>query len=293
MDTTTHLDYISISAKPSDFGFAHFQELPTIQDAQAAAFAMLGEFPQFCRAAAKDAHQDLGGKNGFTMRRFYPLHGWTLFAGAWHGRILIQLPGEACHALRQEPDGAGGSKSLNLLLMKEQFRITKLDLCTNWRTTKSVDEIAGSFSKKDMKDYPRIPSETGLSQYIGSRTSDKFAIVYVWFAPHPRHEWVRIEFKTKAETAEVLRRNILKEGLLPPFKRMLFDWGFSDETMINSMSIGPEGERVAYQQRAKGGSLAWLYGTCIVSLKKAIDRGLIPPADVYSLLGLKSPDDPL
>jgi len=282
MNTTLHIDYLTIST-PSFAGAPYEGESMDIHDYYTrAAYHTLRDYPTFCRESMKGEKTVLGGGSGFKHRTFHKHGGWTVFYGSSHGRIAIFLPGEACHRLRSEVGKDGAPVGLGGLLTSPYNRMTRIDIAGNWQTNAGVDVIAACFRKKDMSKYPRVPSETGISQYIGGDKSDKRAIVYEYFKPHPRHGWTRIEFKLFKEVAQKAQKNIITEGLLPVYLRLLKDWRFDNPIMLNALGVGVEGSPIAYQKRQKAGSLAWLYGTCLTALRNGIAEGKITWPDIVA-----------
>jgi len=290
METRMHIDYLSISTPSSSLALRPEDETTGHQYDSMCAKSLLGEYPSFVHHSWNGVKTELQGDIGFTRRTFFSEYGWMLFGGANHGRILVQLAGEACHALRQETDAEGESKGLKPLLLREASRFTRIDIAADFKTEDSVDFIASQFSKMSPLDYDRDASETGVTQYLGGKKSLKRAAIYRYKPPHPRHEWTRIEMRFYGELAENAKAQILDKGILPVWRSAVLDWGFSLNTYINALGVGAEQARVAYAKRQKAGSLRWLYKVAIPALKSALDTGVVTLADVHSLLGIETPE---
>lgn len=275
MDTHVHIDYLSISTPHAAWSATRGQDDSEIDYYERAAFNVLSTHPTFCHESAKDVRLDMAGTFGYKFRRFYPTFGWMLFGGATHGRILLQLPGEACHGLRMDTNAAGDSIGLRPFLEEPRNRITRIDIAGNWRTPLSVDGVASAFKDTDLSKYRRDPSGTGLTQWLTGQTSEQRAVVYRYYPPHPRSDWLRIEFRLFGESAENARASIMKEGLLPTYKALLASKNFNDPNMLNALGVGHEAAKVAYARRQRAGSLKWLYGTAMKSIKTAIQTGIL------------------
>lgn len=288
MDTYLHIDYLSISADTTHY-IPTENTYPTQGDYfQEKAFSCLYRYPTLLHHSKKGVVYDTGGGAGFKFRRFFEAHGWSMFYGAAHSRILIQLPGEACHVARMDTDSDGNSVGLDHLLLHPANRMTRIDIAGNWRCAESVDGVAAAFTKKTMSDYPRIPSDTGVTQYINAKTSEISAKVYRYEPPHPRSDWLRIEFTLKGEACQRAQLRIPVVGLEPIYKALLEGWGFSRGDMINSISQGVEREKLAYKARKKAGSLKWLYETAIPSIRKGLQK---EDVDMKTLLKLLAKEE--
>jgi len=275
MDTHVHIDYLSISTPHAAWSVTRGQDDSEIDYYERAAFAALSTHPTFCHESKKDVPHDMVGTFGFKFRRFYPTFGWMLFGGAAHGRILLQMPGEACHGLRVDTDSAGQTVGLRPFLEEPRNRITRIDIAGNWRTQLSVDAVASAFQDTDLSKYRRDPSGTGMTQWLTGQTSEQRAVVYRYYPPHPRSDWLRIEFRLFGESAENARASIISEGLLPTYKALLASKNFSDPNMLNALGVGHEAAKIAYQRRQRAGSLKWLYGVAMKSIKTAIQTGIL------------------
>jgi len=273
MDTYTHVDYISISTKHANWGVS-----PT-SDGQAGDYvkevvrAVLQAYPHFVQQSMAGGVDEGGGGSGYQHRLFFRFGGWTIFYGATHGHILIQLPGEACHLLRDESGRDGVKVGLSPIFSSPLIKCTRIDIACNWRCDLSPDEVASYFRKKDVRDYPRFPSQTGVTQYIGSPTSEKSVKVYRYEKPHPRHEWLRVEFRFNAPMSQQVQTELAAGNMLPVYVGALIDWGFDAANMLNPIAHGVEQVSLAYKKRQDAGSLAWVYGTALTGVRDAILRG--------------------
>ena len=284
MDTYLHIDYLSISADTNHYTPTE-NTYPTQGDYfQEKAFSCLYRYPTLLHHSKKGVVYDTGGGAGFKFRRFFEAHGWSMFYGAAHSRILIQLPGEACHIARMDTDSDGNSAGLDHLFLHPANRMTRIDIACNWRCTDTVDSVASAFTKKKMSDYTRVPSETGVTQYINQSTSEISARVYRYEPPHPRSDWIRIEFVLKGEACRRAQIRIPEVGLEPIYKALLDKWGFNRHDMVNAVGLGVEREKLAYKARKQAGSLRWLYETAIPAVRKALQTGDVDRATLERLL---------
>jgi hypothetical protein len=273
MDNYTHVDYISISAQHAHFGNTEVSGQTQDEYFASAAFAVLGAYPSFLKSSRNEGYTVGGGGAGYKHRLFFRHGGWTVFYGASHGYFLVQLPGEACHRLRDEQDTKGLAVSLTPIFGNPFIKCTRIDVASNWRCGDAVDGIAQAFTKKVAADYPRFPSETGITQYIGSPKSEKSCKVYRYAPPHPRHEWIRIEFRFAAPMVGQVQEALSKGLLTETWVAAAIDWGFDRSDMLNCITVGSEQVKLAYKKRQDAGSVAWVYGTALRAVRDAIAAG--------------------
>jgi len=288
MDTTLHIDYLSISTPMAAWGALNEATDGVHDYAVRTAFCFFAGYPTFLDNARRGVRNVFAGGAGFKHRVFFATYGWSFFHGAGHGRTLLQLPGEACHALRRDTDSEGESIGLNPLLESPFNRITRIDVAASFRIPDDPLAIASLFKKKKPLDFSQINSETGRTVYIGAPTSEVHCRVYRYAPPHPRSEWLRIEFVLKGNHALRAQERIPIVGLEPIMKGLLASWGFEAPNLVKAIVSGVEAEKLAYQRRQKAGSLRWLYSVAIPALKTALDTGIATRPDVEALLWPKS-----
>lgn len=284
MDATLQIDYLSISTPATAWGSPPEGEYNIHDYYKQAAFNALSQYPTFIHHSTNGVQVVSGGGYGYKHRLHFSEFGWSLLYGASHGRFLIQLPGEACAALRMDTDSEGLSVGLNPLLQAVPNRITRIDIAATFKDGISADALAALFTKKDMRKYTRIASETGVTQYIHNRQTERSARVYRYNPPHPRHEWIRIEFELKGHHAARAQEQIPKVGLQPIMAALLSDWGFVAGNFVNAIIKSTDTQSLAYASRQRAGGVRWLYGTAIPAVKKAIQTGELKREELLAYL---------
>lgn len=284
MDATLQIDYLSISTPATAWGSPPEGEYNIHEYYKSAAFNALSAYPSFCHHSATGIQTVSGGGYGYKHRLFFAFGSWTILYGAAHGRLLIQLPGESCGLLRLDTDAEGLSIGLSPLLLPPASRITRVDIAATFKDGISTDALAALFKKKNPSDYTRIASETGVTQYIGNRASERFLRVYRFAPPHPRSDWIRIEFELKGHHAARAQEQIPKVGLQPIMKSLLDDWGFAGGDYVNSIISATDSQSLTYASRQRAGGVRWLMGTALPAVKKAIHEGQLLRSEVNAYL---------
>jgi len=132
--------------------------------------------------------------------------GVTVF---WSGKVshaLVEVSGSGMLAFRQ--------RGLEIaLLIAARERATRLDIATDIKTTIDPFEFAEAREPGRTKSRGSYTSNSGKTEYIGSRTSERFARVYRYSDPHPRSHLLRVEHELKADTAKAAIAFLLGNSL--------------------------------------------------------------------------------
>lgn len=141
-------------------------------------------------------HPDLRpgkGRAPFRASVHSAIGGWTYFYGNQAGFSLLEITGSGCEALRRRG---------HLLRLVGDFaqQVTRIDIACDIQTDTDPREFAEQKTSERFKSGGFRSSESGVTVYVGSKTSDRYARVYRYHAPHPRAHLLRVEhvFKDKA-----------------------------------------------------------------------------------------------
>lgn len=127
------------------------------------------------------------------------------FAGVNINHVLFEVSGQGCDQLRE----AG---MLDRVLDLQNTRFTRIDVAFDILGV-SPDEIIETGYSGAFKAHSRMQSQTGITHYVGSPKSERYARVYRYNDPHPRANLCRIEIVHRKRYARILARAIKEEGL--------------------------------------------------------------------------------
>jgi len=114
--------------------------------------------------------------------------GYSYFEGEDLNVSLIQISGTGCEYLRQRG-------WLGQVIMDWHDRATRLDIAVDIQTDTNPEVFARSrLSKRFTTDAHRREA-SGETWYVGGWDSDRFARVYRYEPPHPRSNFLRIEYQ--------------------------------------------------------------------------------------------------
>lgn len=183
-----------------------------------------------------------------------------------------------------------GSLDAELAVMQEvRGRLTRVDIACDIYTETRPDEFAKQRGNEKFKAWSESVSESGHTVYVGSKTSDRYARVYRYNAPHPRADFLRVEHVLKAEQAKLACESIATNGL-ETFVAMVgntFGWTHADW----SPDVDTEEAAAAWRpERRQGKTVAWMFGTVFPSMEKLIKERALTTTDVRDWFAKKGID---
>lgn len=160
----------------------------------------------------------------------------------------VEFTGQGCQRLYKK--GA-----FNMIAGLSPDKVTRFDIAVDIRTdTMPRDFIAAGYSNR-IKTTGEASSETGQTCYLGSPKSDVMARVYRYNSPHPRHEFLRIEFQTRGKRAQQAIRLWLEHGPIKTAQHVAASFQFAHpEWELESARLEP----VPSQTKRDSKTMQWL-----------------------------------
>lgn len=190
--------------------------------------------------------------------------GWSYFEGEKLNVSLFQLSGTGTAYLR----GAG---RLDTVLHDWQDRATRIDIAVDIETSCSVEGFARSFTNRRFVNGGHVRSDSGETWYIGRRTSDRHARVYRYDAPHPRSDFLRIEYELHDEQAKSCVQSVLQRGVFEVALALgaVYGWQHEDYDLPTNV----EKLESAARPEGFGNTARWLSTAVKPALEKMAKRG--------------------
>lgn len=180
------------------------------------------------------------------------------------GDVLFEISGEGCELLHH----AGVIRGL---VMGMHFRLTRFDHATDLLTeTTPVDFVAASGRKFRSKSVVNTP--TGQTVYCGSLKSNRYARVYRYAPPHPRHGLLRAEHVFRHADAGIAARAWLEAGDAVFSARCgkVWKWKHDDWRLTSREGIP------GWCPDTKGGKVErWLLAQVAPALRNGLKKGTI------------------
>lgn len=199
------------------------------------------------------------------------------FVWASHqGLILVEHTGVGCSLLESEGH-------LATVIETYKDRLSRIDIATDIFCEASPLEFAEKREAGRISASGFQTSKTGETVYIGSKKSDRTAKVYRYNYPHPRHEWLRIEYTYRGEqarkAANYLTNNSLADLALVSaerYKWMHEDWKPAQNQLNELKAWRPE--------RKAGKTVMWIYSQVIPAIAKLVKADVISLNDIIAAL---------
>jgi len=199
--------------------------------------------------------------------------GITLYASPTLNHCTIEISGQGCERL------------LALGKMDEIFkavheRTTRIDVACDIETETTPDDFVSETSHERMRSNGRQESESGTTCYVGSRTSDRFARVYRYNFPHPRHKLLRVEHVFRREYAKEIALRLCTQNIsqIAASCGMAFGWTHRDwKVEVDEFSpitiVAPE--------RSMGKTVFWMVDTVAPCFRKLVREGIIKDREEF------------
>lgn len=129
---------------------------------------------------------------------------FTLFAHPDIDHVLIEVTGKGCKFLRD-------IGQLTDVIKRHAGTATRIDLAVDLPGV-TPDEVVKAGVSGRFRARSRIESDKGTTIYIGSKKSERFARVYRYNEPHPRHGLCRVEIVNRKDYARALCDEIAVNG---------------------------------------------------------------------------------
>jgi DNA relaxase NicK len=183
------------------------------------------------------------------------------------GLMLIEHTGRGCEHLRQE-------NALMRVIDQTRTTCTRIDLAVDIHNPDmgvSPLEFAKNRGLKRVTAGGTQTSATGQTAYVGSRKSSRYCRVYQYTAPHPRSDYMRIEYVLKKDQAKAVCNLVLSHGVgavergmasFYEWRHDLYDWSSENATAVDVPA--------AHIDRSAEKTVRWLYGPVTQSVIKLV-----------------------
>lgn len=187
--------------------------------------------------------------------------------GPVNAHIYVEFTGVACAAL-------AACETWHDMLAVVQPRVSRIDLACDIETDVEPAVFLKFATLGRSVSHASITSPEGLTEYIGSRKSDRFMRVYRFAEPHPRANLLRIEHEFKGDLAKVVASQIVTVGVVATFLKACNTYMFSHpdwkpETAIEGLITSVR------ERRDKAGTILWLTTQVAPALARAQREGVI------------------
>jgi len=206
------------------------------------------------RAPYKDTWAD--GKGGI-----------SLYASPGLTHCTVEISGNGCEQIIYKA-------KMPALLAACIDRITRIDIACDIETDVQPLTFTSVLSHERMRSSGYVYSDTGVTAYVGSKQSERFARVYRYFAPHPRAHLLRVEHVFRRDYAKKVGRSIVENGILSTANAagQVFGWAHPvwDLDTIDVADIS-----ITAPEKNAGKTISWIVRSVSPAIRRLIADGTI------------------
>lgn len=164
--------------------------------------------------------EEYSGRAPYMIRWTCAEFGTTLLAHPGLSHLLIELSGRGCEALREDGlfDGA---------LAGACSHLTRLDLAVDLDCSTDPRTFVKEHTQTRFSNTSTHTSRTGITCYVGSPKSERFARVYRYKEPLPRSSTMRCEHVFRSEWARRVGQLIVAKGVRAAAQYCGQVWGWT------------------------------------------------------------------
>lgn len=199
-------------------------------------------------------------------------NGFRIFAGIGVSHIAIEVSGLGCKRLR---DTGLTDYVLNVV----SDRVSRIDLALDIETDTMPTKFIESGYSGRIRSVGTVKSDSGETVYIGSQKSDRYCRVYRYFEPHPRANFLRIEYVFRRKEAKQVAKQLTSESISEVVRKANKTYKWEDEIMVNLKSV--EGLTASVAHRTKAKTLRWLITQVAPAFKLLVEEGVIENAEEF------------
>ena len=211
-------------------------------------------------------HTDLStgkGRGVFSRSAHSETGGFTIYWRETLPYSLIEITGQGVDNLRR-------LKLLPAFIRLYGEWLTRIDVATDIMTDVRPHDFATKRDVKRFSSFSHVQSESGETYYVGSKTSDRYARVYRYNAPHPRHELLRIEICLRDGNAKSFAASLQQSKLSTLVAALGKTFGWTHE--VWGQHATDSGLRAAPRDTHQGKTERWLFKSVLPAIKRLLEN---------------------
>lgn len=191
--------------------------------------------------------------------------GIAIYASAKQPHFLVELSGKGCQAFRE-------LNYLDPMIADISHRVTRIDLACDMECETDPAAFANRRNRGRFKSNGLERSSDGCTVYVGARKSNRWAKVYRYNEPHPRHRLLRAEHTFKGEDGKNLAAFLTDRGYEAAAAQCcaIFGWKHPSWTIEAPSEVELKAHR---PERKQSKTIFWLYDTIGPLMARLINEG--------------------
>lgn len=222
-------------------------------------------FPPLCDYMATCSDVTSGkGRKVFQHSFHSPAGGWTYFYSDTLPYSLIEITGKGCENLREK-------RWLGTFIKHYGQMLTRIDISRDITCDVDPREFAKLRDVKRFESYEEKKEASGITHYVGSRTSERYACVYRYAEPHPRAGELRVEHRLKGDYAKSAAKELLASDTQTMIARLGNLFGWTHPVWALNPAAGKPSPIV--RDTKKGKTERWLLTSVLPAIKGLLSAG--------------------
>lgn len=213
------------------------------------------------------------GRKVFSRSAFSAKAGITIF---WKPELpysLVEITGHGCSELRKE-------KLIGTFIHRYGNWLTRIDISRDIACDTDPRDFAKLRDVKRFTSYEEKKEGSGISYYVGSRLSERFACVYRYAEGHPRHGLMRVEHRLKGDYAKSAAAELTKCKLSDYVNKLGNVFGWRHEVWDGDDDGGKPAPVI--RDSGKGKTEVWLFKSVLPALRKLKMNGGLETLEYFA-----------
>jgi len=197
----------------------------------------------------------------------------SVYYGGNQEHVLVEVSGTGCEYLSR-------LGVLDDLLSTVSPILTRLDIAVDMPVATTPAEFVNAGYSHRIRSRSHMVSPTGETCYLGSRDSERYCRVYRYNPPHPRSEWLRVEFVLRHQNASLAVAAIQDVGIASYVAQLGNSYGWRHAAWQPDMAT----DAVAstwLPERRHGATVRWLLTSVFPAMRRLADDGTIPDLPTF------------
>lgn len=215
--------------------------------------------------------EQYSGRAPYLIRWTCAKYGTTILAHPSLGHILVELSGRGCQALR---DDERFMPALTAIVS----HLTRIDVAIDMDCDTDPRAFVKRHDETRFTNNALFQSRTGITCYVGSPKSDRYARVYRYKEPLPRAKTLRAEHVFRGDWARRIGALIVAKGLAEAAQYCGQVWGWTHP----SWDVPEPDELIAVSRELATrhpNQLLWLIEQVFPAMRRMVKEGIIEDLD--------------
>lgn len=208
--------------------------------------------------------------------------GISVFASGKLNHFTVEHSGKGIRFLERQG-------LLDAMLTSTQNHISRIDIAVDIEDWIAPSAFATAREGGRFKTFSDLSSPSGVTCYVGSMHSERYARVYRYNPPHPRAHLLRVEHVFRRDNAKKVASSLHFESIEAVIAGCWRDFGWY-YPLADLENVEPADLTAFRPERKMGSTLRWLIRVVAPSFKRLVAEGVIENPEQF-LVAYFMPDE--